>query len=222
MGSLTKDIPKPLLPAGGVPLIYYALFHAWRWGVQTAVVNLHYLGDRIVNELKNVQALDVRFSREDEILGTAGGIRHALRLFTEERILVLNPDTILFPGREPAWRDGLDAVLGLSPQDERRLETGLAFDGNNVSFSKTGGVFYIGCSLLELGPFRALEPGYAELGNLWREQAARGRLGGFLYDGILLDAGTAESYASLPDEIVPANLESQWNKFLELRSGRWV
>ena len=77
----THIIPKPLLPVNGVPLIYYSLFQLYRWRADACVINLHYLGDQIESELKRFPYFPLFFSREaPAILGTAGGMRHALPL----------------------------------------------------------------------------------------------------------------------------------------------
>src|SRR5262249_29618815 len=74
LGPLSDELPKPLLPVANIPLVRWALALLRRAGIAETVVNLHHRGDAIAAELDG----EVRFSREDTILGTGGGIRRAL------------------------------------------------------------------------------------------------------------------------------------------------
>lgn len=80
---LTADLPKCMVPVGGRPLIAHTVEHLRSHGVVHLVVNLHHAGARIVEYLGDGSAfgVDVRYSWEREILGTAGGARQAARSF---------------------------------------------------------------------------------------------------------------------------------------------
>ncbi len=86
LGTLSDERPKPLLPVADVPLIRYALALLRGHGANEVVVNLHHRGDLIERELGD----EVRYSREAKILGTGGGIRHALPLLGDEPFFVVN------------------------------------------------------------------------------------------------------------------------------------
>jgi NDP-sugar pyrophosphorylase family protein len=79
LGTLSDELPKPLLPVADIPLVRWALALLRRAGIAETVVNLHHHGDSIAAELGD----EVRFSREPAILGTGGGIRHALPLLDD-------------------------------------------------------------------------------------------------------------------------------------------
>jgi NDP-sugar pyrophosphorylase family protein len=80
---LTADLPKCMVPVGGRPLIAQTVEHLRSHGVVHLVLNLHHAGARIVDYLGDGSAfgVDVRYSWEREILGTAGGARQAARSF---------------------------------------------------------------------------------------------------------------------------------------------
>jgi mannose-1-phosphate guanylyltransferase len=87
---LTDELPKPLVPVGDVPMLEHILRHAERLGLTSAVVNahwcapeLHAFGGRFVRSLT---VLD-----EPELLGTAGGVRHALPSL-DAPVLIWNGD----------------------------------------------------------------------------------------------------------------------------------
>ena len=47
MRPLTNNLPKPMLSAGGKPLLQYHLEALAKIGVSEVVINLAYLGDKI-------------------------------------------------------------------------------------------------------------------------------------------------------------------------------
>lgn len=93
---LTDQLPKPLVPVGLEPSIQNALSLARGWQADRIVINTHAFADMIeqaVRRLVNGQDA-LFFSREPDLLGTAGGIAHALqRIVTPESLtLILNSD----------------------------------------------------------------------------------------------------------------------------------
>ena len=95
MGALTGHTPKPLLEAGGRPLIEHQIARLAGAGFRDVVVNLAWLGERIAARLGDGSRLGVRirYSREPEgALDTGGGIRQALPLLGGERFVAVNSD----------------------------------------------------------------------------------------------------------------------------------
>ena len=84
MRPLTLTTPKPLLSAGGKPLIVHHLERLKAAGFREVVINHAWLGTQIETELGNGSnvGLAIEYSRESDPLETAGGILHALPLLT--------------------------------------------------------------------------------------------------------------------------------------------
>lgn len=94
MRPLTDATPKPLLVAGGKPLIVWVIERLKRAGVADLVVNVSHLADQIERELGDGAKFGVRiaYSFEREALETAGGIAWALPLLADRPFLVVNSD----------------------------------------------------------------------------------------------------------------------------------
>lgn len=95
MRPLTDHCPKPLLPAGGKPLIAWHLEGLAAAGFREVVINHAHLGARLEAALGNGQAygLDIAWSAEPPgALETAGGIAQALPLLGDAPFLVVNGD----------------------------------------------------------------------------------------------------------------------------------
>jgi mannose-1-phosphate guanylyltransferase/phosphomannomutase len=77
MGSLTKDMPKPMLKLNGKPLLGYVISNIARNGFNEIAINLHYMPEIIRTYLDNHLSSNIEFSYsyEKKPMGTAGGIK---------------------------------------------------------------------------------------------------------------------------------------------------
>jgi len=94
MRPLTDHTPKPLLQAGGKPLIVWHIERLVRAGITELVVNHAYLGTQIEHALGdgNQFGAHIRYSPEAQALETAGGIANALPLLGDAPFAVINGD----------------------------------------------------------------------------------------------------------------------------------
>jgi MurNAc alpha-1-phosphate uridylyltransferase len=93
---LTFSSPKPLLKIGDQTLLSNTLHMLEQYGVKKAVINIHYLGNYIIDYInKNKFSMAITIVNEkDKILDTGGGILNAIDHFSNEPFIVINPDTI--------------------------------------------------------------------------------------------------------------------------------
>jgi Nucleoside-diphosphate-sugar pyrophosphorylase involved in lipopolysaccharide biosynthesis/translation initiation factor 2B, gamma/epsilon subunits (eIF-2Bgamma/eIF-2Bepsilon) len=94
LGNLTKNIPKPLIEVKGKALIDFHIDKLIAIGCKKIVINVHYLAEKIINHVsaKYIDAVDIVFSHEENILGTGGGIKNAVKHFNQDDFLVINSD----------------------------------------------------------------------------------------------------------------------------------
>ena len=80
---LTLTAPKVLLPVAGVPLVRHILAWLRSHGIREVVLNLHYLGEQIRESLGDGSTLGMQivYSPEETMLGTAGGVRRMAHYF---------------------------------------------------------------------------------------------------------------------------------------------
>ena len=94
LNPLTLQYPKPLLKIYNETLLSNTIKFLESYGIKHAVINVHYLGDQIIEYVKkNKFNLNIKIIREEEILDTGGGILNAIQHF-DEAFLCINPDTI--------------------------------------------------------------------------------------------------------------------------------
>ena len=96
ISPLTLKNPKPLLKIGNETLLSNALKFLEQFGIKQAVINVHYLGEQIVDYInRNQFNLSINVVKEkDKILDTGGGVLNAIQYFSNEPFLIINPDTI--------------------------------------------------------------------------------------------------------------------------------
>ncbi len=211
MRPLTLERPKPLLEAGGAPLIVHHLRALAAAGFEEVVINLSWLGESIREALGDGSRYGLRLIYSDEgpePLETGGGIFRALPLLGAGPFLVLNGD-VWTDLDWSALRERLGAadlahlVLVPNPvhnsQGDFVLEHGRVVerDGERLTFSGAGvyrAELFDGCS-----------DGIFKLAPLLRGAARAGRVSGEIYEGRWLDIGTPERLAEL-DERLRASL----------------
>jgi len=82
LGKLGTERPKPMLPVCGIPILAYGISNLVAHGIRDLVINTHHRGDIIRDELGDGRRFGARiqYLQEDVILGTGGGLKHALKL----------------------------------------------------------------------------------------------------------------------------------------------
>jgi len=198
---LTDTVPKPLVEAGGETLIERHIRALAAAGVREIVVNLAWLGHRIVERLGQGRRYGVTlvYSPEDETaLETGGGIRRALPLLGSAPFWVVNADihTDYDFAAPPPLGDALASlVLVANPEHNPRgdftLQEGLVGSGSGRRYTYSG----IGRYRPEFFADRA--EGVFPLAPMIRQHAAAGRVRGELYTGSWHDPGTPARLAEL-------------------------
>lgn len=205
MMPLTADLPKPLIPVAGRPLIDHALDLVAGAGL-SAVVNLHYKADKLAAHLHDQPGVTLTYETP-EILETGGGLKAALPLLGRGPVATLNTDMV-WRGPNPLadllrhWQpDQMEALLLLIPTTRALSHSGggdFAMDPDGrLRRDKGSGLVYIGAQIISPEPVAAIGDNAFSLNRVWDGMIARGALFGMVYDGQWADVGT-------PGAIAPA------------------
>jgi MurNAc alpha-1-phosphate uridylyltransferase len=199
---LTLHTPKPLVRAGGIPLIEFHVRALAAAGFSELVVNHAWLGQQIEDYLGDGSrfGVDIAYSAEGEPLETGGGIFKALPLLGDEPFLVVNGD-IWTDYDFAALRRPLQGLAHLvlvdnpahHPKGDFRLQDGRVTDaaGGEASFT------YSGMALLHPRLFADCQPGAFKLAPLLRAAMADGQVSGEYFAGRWIDVGTHERLADV-------------------------
>lgn len=82
---LTYVVPKPLMPIVNRPVLGHLLNLMARHSIKEIVMNLHYYAEKIENYFKDGAdwGVDIVYSKEKELLGTAGGVKKVQQYFND-------------------------------------------------------------------------------------------------------------------------------------------
>jgi MurNAc alpha-1-phosphate uridylyltransferase len=225
MRPLTDTLPKPLLRAGGKPLVAWHLERLASIGVREVVLNTSWLSDRFEPALGDGArwGLRLHYSYEGPApLETGGGLLKALPLLGDAPFLVVNADTwtdadLAALPREPA---GLAHLLMVPnpPQHPRgdflldgdgllHDDGGLPHDddGQRLTYSGIGmyrpGILDDWRAVIGDAPGSERDPPRFRLVPLLKAAMARGQVHGQLHTGRWIDVGTPERLAALDAEL---------------------
>lgn len=217
MRPLTLTTPKPLLSAGGKPLIEHHLERLCRAGFRNVVINHAWLGEQIEYTLGDGErfGLTLHYSREGEPLETAGGIARALPLLESKDtdwFMVINGDIWadfdLAKLQPPASgeQSSIDAVLVLADNPPHHRHGDFCLNGQGTVYeeciNKDGEkLTFTGISLLHRRLFEGLTDQAGKLGPVLRSAMGKGRVAGLHHRGLWVDVGTPERLRNLDRQL---------------------
>lgn len=95
MGKISECVPKPLtIIKEGTTLIEHNIYRLKNAGITDIVINVHWLGNKIIKHLgygKNY-GVKINYSFEKKLLGTGGGVNAALRFLGDKPFWLINAD----------------------------------------------------------------------------------------------------------------------------------
>jgi NDP-sugar pyrophosphorylase family protein len=214
----TLSTPKAILLLAGRPILFHVFDHLLAEGAEAFVVNTHHGAEALRGVVgESYAGVPVAWSVEEEILGTAGGIRraHERGLLGSGAFVVANGDvaTTLPLGRLLAARHGADVVSALAVlPNENASDTPLwadargrlvAVGGDRPAESATGPWIFTGLQAANPALVARIPGGFAALAEDVLVPSARERDGAFALvpyripkDGIWFDLGTKERLAA--------------------------
>ena len=217
LGALTATTPKPILPCGGRPFLYWLMREFVRFGVTDFLLLTGHLSAEIERTAGEIQAAlprpaTVTLSEEPIRAGTGGAVFHA-RDRLQDRFLLCNGDSLFDSNLANLLADGAAdgpevtgrMVLRHLPDASRYGVVDL--EGGSVTAFKerplpgtagtiNGGIYLFNRSLLDhLRPACSLE------GDVMPGLARAGALRGTLGDGYFRDIGVPEDFARAQTEI---------------------
>jgi NDP-sugar pyrophosphorylase family protein len=212
LAPLTTVRAKPAVPVAGEPLVRRIARWLAGQGVTDLVLNLHHRPETIAAVMGDGSDLGVRVRyswEQPEVLGTAGGPRHALALLETDPFLIVNGDTLtnVDLGSLAARHAASQALvtLALAPNRQPLRYSGLRLDRDGLVTgvvprgpAAADAFHFLGVQVARPEAFASLEPGRPRrsIGDLYDELAARrpGSIAGFVSDAAFDDIGTVADY----------------------------
>ena len=216
MLPLSREIPKPLLPLWGKPVLLCALEMVRDWGVRDVMVNTHHGAGEIVEFLRRnpVRGLRVNISFEPAILGTGGGLKRVEWFFDGRPFWLLNADVVARLNPQPlidrfASKKPL-AVLWMHPDRGPRtveMKNGLIVNFESRAPRSEGTCTFTGLHLVSPRILDFLpDEGFAGIIPAYQRAQKKGEriCGVTLKTGYWADIGTPRQYLDAHAETRPA------------------
>jgi len=221
--SAHDDGPKCLAPVGGRPFLEYLLRWLQAEGVRDLILCLGHKSEQIQNWLRDGSqwGLNVRYSVETELRGTAGALRLAAQMVDAPTCLAINGDSFLDVNLEELFRFHQSrkalATLALTRIREAHRYDGVQLDRMGriyAFFEKRGGALRRpwerdeehlingGVYLLERKFFDTVPEGKAvSLEKDVLPALLGGSIYGFVSHGYFIDIGVPDDYARAQTEM---------------------
>jgi len=209
MLPLTLETPKPLIPVLGKTLLDRLLDTLEDWKIETTVLNVHHLAEKVVAHVEDRKAPKIKISDEtDALLETGGGVAKALPMLGDAPFFVLNGDVLWNDGPQPTlsrlWEafdpKSCDIVLLLHP-----LARAHGYNGHgDFTLDSSGTVqrrgdanvapyVFAGVQLVHPRVFTSLPSGAFSMNVVYDRAIEQGRLRAVVHDGDWYHVGTPES-----------------------------
>lgn len=202
---MTNKTPKPLLNIGDKPIMQHNMDRLCTYGVENFTISIRYLGDQIVSHFGNGNGngLNIRYIREDEPLGTAGGLS-LIDQFKSETVLLTNSDVLTTLNYEDFYTDFVkrDADISIVTIPYRVKVPYGVFDLENdkvsalkekpeYTYFSNAGIYLIKKELIDQIPKNK----YLDITEFIEQQIARDKnVVSFPFWGYWLDVGKPEDF----------------------------
>jgi len=208
---LTNTTPKPLLTVGADPLIAHQLRWLKAAGISDVVINLHHLGEQIEAFCADggTLGLHIRYSHEDTLLETGGGIVNALPLLGTEPFMILNGDIYTdfpltsLPTNLPDWAD---LHLVLTPTPAFREHGDFDFSDGRIS-ARGEGYVYCGIALLRPQLFSGRKIERFSLQQTFFQAVQDGKASAQVWNGYWTDIGSHDQLRAVNEHLRSPGLQ---------------
>jgi NDP-sugar pyrophosphorylase family protein len=206
---ITYEIPKPLVPLQGKPILEHVIDLLRLYDVRDIVLSIGYLGEKIKDYFRDEKRLGVKmtFVEEQVELGTGGPLRLAKQLLKDTFVMVNGDNLINIDLRkmyQAHCENRATATIALTTVDDPSTYGVVVLEGNKIIkfIEKPGkeqapsklinsGLYILEPSVVDLVP----DGGYSSIEkDVFPRIAQKGELYGYLFSGQWFDTGTPERY----------------------------
>ena len=204
--SVVEDTPKVLAPVAGHPFLHYILSYLRGQGIKDVILCTGHKAGMVTDYCQSGSkwGLHIRYSVEQEALGTGGAIKNAAPMINSDPLIVLNGDSFAqadltqMVGYHASKRAQITIALTEVAEKNRFGSVNVDADGSILGFKEKGelgrglinaGIYVINRDVLDDFPDgkhsieHQIFPAYVHKG-----------LFGKVIQGSFLDIGTPQSY----------------------------
>lgn len=217
MRPLSDATPKPLLSAGGKPLIVWQIEALAQAGFVDLVINVAHGADALMQALGDGSKwrARIRWSREPEPLETAGGIATASPMLSTGATLIVSAD-IWTRFDYASLHPRIDAIAARSapprvhlvmvPNPPYHSDGDFTLQGDRLELDGAHRLTFGNIGVYDTALFRGLPRGVKlKMLPLYHEWISRGLVSGERYDGPWANVGTPADLAALDARLLQSH-----------------
>jgi NDP-sugar pyrophosphorylase family protein len=207
---ITYEIPKPLVPVQGKPILTHTIEFFKKFGVTEIIMSIGFLGEKIMDYYGDGSKFGVKiqYITEDEPAGTAGPLRLIKHLINDEDFFMINGDNLFNLDLNNMIKQhkntGCIASLALTPVDDPTSFGVAKLNENKIlefiekpkienapSNLINAGVYLFNSKIFNYIPDKTYSKIETEV---FPELAKKGELFAYLMQGQWLPVGTMQEY----------------------------
>ncbi len=201
---LTYEIPKPLIPVKGKPILEHILKHLKKHGIDDILLAVGHLSEKVISYFGNGEkwGINIRYIHENEKMGTAGPLKTAEPMLNKN-FLMLNGDVLSKIDLSDLnhfhrQNNGLATIALVAVENPSHYGV-VEIKGSQITGfvekpkNPPSNLINAGIYLLDKGILKYVPQGYAMMEkDVFPKLALEGKLFGYTYSGPWLDVGTPE------------------------------
>jgi NDP-sugar pyrophosphorylase family protein len=209
----TTVFPKPLMPIGDEPILEIVIRQLKSHGFDEVIITVGHLAELIMTFFSDGSkyGINIKYSREDKPLGTAGGLG-LIKKELNETFLMMNGDVLTTLDYSDLLkyhkRNGAIATIALKKRDVKVDFGVVELDDSNsiVGYSEKPKIDHLvsmGVYVFDPKVLRYIKPNeYLDFPDIIKELISNGEtVKGYVYDGYWLDIGRSDDYERANKEI---------------------
>jgi len=206
---ITYEIPKPLIPIDGRPILEHQINMLKKFDIRNIVLSVGPMHEKIREHFGNGSRFEVNIEYiiEEKPLGTAGSLRF-MKDYTKNTFMMINVDTLMNPKIPDIYnfhkKENKIATLLLTTMGNPQDFGVVRMHGNHViefmekpTLNKVPShLLNAGLAIFEIEVVKNITKRRFMIQELFRNLAKKKQVSGFLHDGYIFDIGTQEGYAN--------------------------
>ncbi|MBT3297578.1 nucleotidyltransferase family protein [archaeon] len=205
---LTEEIPKPLLPIKGKPMIEHSILHMKKHGVKNFVLSIGYKADKIQQYFGDGSkfGVNISYSIEEKPLGTGGAVKQAVTCLDKPFILAWGDNLMdinyakLFDTHK---LNGTKITMALTPREDVEHFGVAKLEKNKIAFfvekpkrrDAPSNLINAGAFVIEPEVLDYLPQGKSSIErDLFERMACFGQISAYKHEGQWFPTDTLEKY----------------------------
>lgn len=224
--NVVKNVPKPMADINGTPFLELLLENLAKQGAEEFILCVSHLRNIIIQHFGDkYHGIPIRYSIEENALGTGGAIKQAFELFHLDKALVINGDTFVKADYASFVKECAENQLAvmLKAVDNANRYGRVETEGKKIisfhekSPEKTAGLINAGVYWIKADIFEGTFPQKFSFEKDFLEPNTPSLKPGFYYaEDYFIDIGIPESYARACRELKEIIAGTKKNKALFL------